>query len=230
MPSTSDTDGAQFEQLRARLTAISCRIVGSAAEAEDIVQDCYLKWQGADHATLVTPAAWLTTVVQHHSIDRLRKRARDAQAAHDAIELVPELPVALPEERLLRREALGQALACMLACLSPAERMALVLHEVADCSHADIAAALGTTPVNARQYLARARRRLREHQEQLPATEKMCRELLRRFQAAINGMDIPAMVTLLGEEQPMSVLVTPPLRLRAGDSANEAVYRPALAA
>ena len=78
MPRTTDTDGAMFEQLRPRLKAISSRIVGSEAEAEDIVQDCFLKWHDAERGALATPAAWLTTVVQHQSIDRLRTCANDA--------------------------------------------------------------------------------------------------------------------------------------------------------
>src|SRR5471032_2527575 len=116
MQRTTDTDGAIFEQLRPRLKAISRRIVGSDAEAEDIVQDCFLKWQGAEQAALVTPVAWLTTVVQHQSIDRLRKRARDTVAARTAMELMPEVPPAAPEEELLRRAALGEALARLLTC------------------------------------------------------------------------------------------------------------------
>lgn len=232
MPCTTDTDGAVFEQLRPRLKAISCRIVGSDAEAEDIVQDCFLKWQGINQAALLTPAAWLTTVVQHHSVDRLRQRGRDALAARTALELVPEVPPALPEDGLLRRAELGEALARLLACLSPSERLALVLHEVFDCEHADIGAALGSNTVNARQYLARARRRLRLRQDtaEAPASEKLCRELIRRFQAAINGMDVPAMVTLLGEEQPTSVRESPRLRGNNGACANDASYRPTLAA
>lgn len=230
MPRMIDPDGALFEQLRPRLKAISCRIVGSEAEAEDIVQDCFLKWQGAEQAALATPAAWLTTVVQHQSIDRLRKRGRDAVAARTATELVPDMPPALPEDGLLRRADLGEALARLLTCLSPAERLALVLHEVFECGHADIAAALGTTAVNARQYLARARRRLRQAEAEAPASEKLNRELIRRFQAAINGVDMPAMLTLLGEEQPVSVLDAPQLRMNAGASANDAWYGLALAA
>ena len=232
MPTTTDTDGAVFEQMRARLKAISCRIVGSEAEAEDIVQDCFLKWHGADQGTLATPAAWLTTVVQHHSIDRLRKRARDAVAARTAMELVPEVPPALPEDDLLRRAELGEALARMLACLSPSERLALVLHEVFECEHADVAAVLGTKTVNARQHLARARRRLREEKGEAPPDEKLCRELIRRFQAAINGLDVPAMMSLLAEDPPMSVLgTTPPsMRFYAGACANDASYRLAMTA
>jgi RNA polymerase sigma-70 factor (ECF subfamily) len=121
-------------------------------------------------------------VVQHHSIDRLRKRGRDAIAAKAALELAPDAAPAPPEDTLLRRAEIGEALARLLACLSPSERLALVLHEVFECEHADIAAALGTKAVNARQHLARARRRLREAANETSAGEKLNRELVRRFQ------------------------------------------------
>jgi RNA polymerase sigma-70 factor (ECF subfamily) len=205
MPRTPDTDGVLFEQLRPRLTAISRRIVGSEAEAEDIVQDCFLKWHRTEQAALETPAAWLTTVVQHHSIDRLRKRQRDEAAERTASELVPDAVPAPPEDGLLRRAELGEALARLLACLSASERLALVLHDVFECEHADIAALLGTRAANARQHLARARRRLRlrEDPAAAPAEEKLCRDLVRRFQAALNGLDVPAMMLLLAAEQPL---------------------------
>lgn len=230
MPITTDPDGSSFEQLRPRLTAISRRIVGSAAEAEDIVQDCFLTWHGAGQPAPATPAAWLTTVVRHRSIDRLRKRARDELAARSAFELAPAEPPAAPEEILLRRAELGEAFARLLARLSPSERLALVLHEVFDCSHADIAAILGTQAANARQHLARARRRLREDKAGMLPEEKLCRELVLRFQAAINGMDLPAVLTLLADEQPVSVHVLAPLRMRAGACANDRSYRLELAA
>jgi RNA polymerase sigma factor (sigma-70 family) len=222
MPCTTDTAGALFEQLRPRLKAISLRIVGSEADAEDVVQDCFLKWHGTARDALETPAAWLTTVVRNQSIDRLRRRVREALAAHAALELVPAVEPAAPEDALLRRAELGEALARLLACLSPAERLALVLHDVLDCSHADIAAALGLTPATARQHLSRARRRLRAHADDPPPDEKLCRELIRRFHAALDGLDVPAMVTLLGESQPLAV--------RASTCANDASYAVLLAA
>ncbi|MYM25807.1 sigma-70 family RNA polymerase sigma factor [Duganella sp. FT135W] len=200
-----DTDTAIFEQLRPRLKAISSRIVGNDAEAEDIVQDCFLKWRNVEQAALETPAAWLTTVVQHHSIDRLRKRARDATAAHTAMELTPDATTVQPEDALLLRAEMGDALVRMLACLSTSERLALVLHEVFECEHADIAATLGINAANARQHLARARRRLREAADEPPASEKLNRELVQRFHAAIHGIDAPAIITLLGDGQPLSV-------------------------
>jgi RNA polymerase sigma-70 factor (ECF subfamily) len=225
-----DTDGAIFEQLRPRLKAISFRIVGSEAEAEDVVQDCFLKWHGTEQRALATPAAWLTTVVQHQSIDRLRKRVRDEVAACSAMELLPAVPPAPPEDDLLRRAELGEALARLLACLSPLERLALVLHEVFEWEHADIAATLGTKAVNARQYLTRARRRLSEGKGEASPDEKLCRELIRRFQLALNNLDVPAMLTLLAEEQPVFLRESPQLRLQAGTCANDASYSLALAA
>jgi len=197
-----DTHGTLFEQLRPRLKAISYRIIGSEAEAEDVVQDCFLKWHGAEQQTLVTPAAWLTTIVQHHSIDRLRKRARDMQAAHAATELAAEADPAPPESTLLLRAELAEALARLLA-LSPAERLALVLHDVFECAHADIAAILGAKEATARQHVSRARRRLREHNEPAPE-EKLNRDLVRRFHAALHGLDTPAVVRLLTDIQPQA--------------------------
>ena len=211
-----------FERLRARLTAISRRIVGSTADAEDIVQDCFFKWLAADRAALATPAAWLMTVVQRQSIDRLRQRAREAQAVQWSAELAPAIVPEPPDADELLRGELAGALARMLACLSPSERLALVLHEVLECGHADIAAVLGTTVANARQHLARARRRLRARQAEATLEEKLCRALVLRFQAALHGRDVAALVTLLADEQPMSVHAAPAVHGRACD--NDAAY------
>jgi RNA polymerase sigma factor (sigma-70 family) len=203
MPSTIDHAAALFEQLRPRLTAISRRIVGSDAEAQDIVQDCFMKWQATDQAAVTTPAAWLTTVARRQAIDVLRQRARGM-----AVEQAIALPAAgaPPEQTLLDRAEMTVALARLLALLSPAERLALVLHEAFDCRAADIAAALGTSAVNARQHLSRARRRLRQAQAGQDVDDKLARELVRHFQAAIDGQDVPAMVNLLADSQPVSVL------------------------
>jgi RNA polymerase sigma-70 factor (ECF subfamily) len=97
------------------------------------------------------------------------------------------------------------------------------LHEVFDCEHADIAAVLGTKAATARQHLARARRRLRSQQGETPPDEKLCRELIRRFQAALDGIDVPAMVSLLGDQQPVFVREAP-------QCANDASYDISLAA
>lgn len=230
MPRITDPDGALFERLRPRLHAISRRIVGSEAEAEDIVQDCFLKWQSTDQTVLTTPVAWLTRVVQHQSIDRLRQRQRDHLAAHTALELAPDDAPAPPESDLLRRADLGEALVQLLTRLSPSERLALVLHEVFECEHADIAAVLGTKPVNARQHLARARRRLRDAAAQaLPIDEQPEQEQIRQFQMALTRLDVPALLTLLGE--PTAMLYTGPrCRMGATACANEGVFGVLMAA
>ena len=256
LPHTDDANrtraGDAFERLRPRLTAIGRRIVGSDAEAEDVVQDCFLKWLAADRAALDTPAAWLTTVVRHGAIDRLRARARDGEAlaalaldpANDAGYHAADCSGATsPEDALLRRAELAEGLARLLALPSPAERVALVLHDALDCAHADIAALLGILPATARQHVSRARRRLRAHADETvdktagDAAEKRCRERVRRFQAAINGMDVPALAALLADEQPMSVLAAPAPSVVRPDAgacacacANDARYATLLAA
>ncbi|MBV7537763.1 sigma-70 family RNA polymerase sigma factor [Duganella sp. sic0402] len=200
-----------FEQLRPRLKAISLRIVGSDAEAEDVVQDCFLKWHGAEQQALTMPAAWLTTVVRHQSIDRLRRRARDAMASHIALEMTPQSAPTTPDDRLLRQAELAEALARLLA-LSPAERLALVLHEVFEREHADIAATLGSKAANARQHLSRARRRLREDKDAQASEQQLNRDLVQRFHAAIHELDAPTVVRLLTDVQPQAC-------------ANDACYR-----
>lgn len=150
---------------------------------------------------------------------------REALAADTAALLVPVGSTVTPEEPLLRGVAVAEALAQLLAHLSPSERLALVLHEVFDCDHADIAAVPGTKPVNARQHLARARRRLQEAEAPDAHHEKLNRDLVRRFQLALDGIDLPAMVALLAHEQPFFVPAAPQLQLRAGACANDASYR-----
>lgn len=233
MPRTPEPDAALFEQLRPRLTAISRRIVGSQADAEDIVQDSFIKWQHAERQTLATPAAWLTTVVRHGSIDHLRRRLREQTALHGADAPAAEAIVPTPEDQLVQRAELDAALARMLACLSPAERLALVLHEVFDCPHADIAALLGARVDAARQHLARARRRLRQAVDgdgNITPDDKLCRDLIRRFHAALDGADIPAMTLILCGEQPLFISEAPQPRAHAGASANDACYRLAVVA
>jgi len=111
----------------------------------------------------------------------------------------------------------------VLARLSPSERLALVLHEVFECPHADIAAALGRRIDNARQHLARARRRLRERATETPPDQKLCRDLIRRFHAALHGADIPAITLLLMGGQAMFV-ADAQIEARGAASANDACY------
>jgi RNA polymerase sigma-70 factor (ECF subfamily) len=221
MQYTQDTDTDLFVRLRPRLKRISQRIVRDEAAAEDIVQDCFVKWHGAAKGTLTTPAAWLTTLIKHHSIDHLRKHHREAHAAQIVTDLLPLPSPALPEDRLLVQAELGTALFCMRKSLSGAERLVFVLHESLEFKHAAIAAALGTTPVNTRQHLARARKKLCKERMLKTADDKLCRDLIRRFQIALDGRDVPTIIALLADEQPMFVY-QPSTKLDG--CANDALY------
>jgi RNA polymerase sigma factor (sigma-70 family) len=227
MQYTPDTDTDMFVRLRPRLKRISQRIVRDEAAAEDIVQDCFFKWHGTEKGALTTPAAWLTTLIKHHSIDYLRALHREANAVQIANEQLPIPSPALPEDHLLLQAELGAALLCMRKSLSRAERLVFVLHESLEFKHAAIAAALGTTPVNTRQHLARARKRICKEKGLRTSNEKLCRDLIRRFQIALDGRDVPAIIALLADDQPMFVYQP---SVHTGESANDALYHVKMAA
>ena len=182
-----------FETLRPRLLAISYRILSSRAEAEDVIQETYLKWHRADRDALLAPAAWLTTVVRHLSIDRLRQCRRETAAAADGQAQAPS-----PEDLLCRRADLALAFALLHERLSPDERIALVLHTAFECEHAEIAAELGTTASNSRQLLHRARERILREPARRPVGERLSRELIQDFLLAMQGLDKQAVMTLVG--------------------------------
>ncbi|MEC9345687.1 MAG: RNA polymerase sigma-70 factor [Pseudomonadota bacterium] len=150
-----------FAAARPRLLKLAYRMLGSAAEAEDAVQDAYIRWHGTDRAAVREPAAWLTTVVTRLCVDRLR--AARTVREHYVGPWLPE-PVltgpATPRERLELAEGLTMALLVVMEALTPAERAAFILREAFDYDYADIAAVLETTEVNARQLVSRARRQV----------------------------------------------------------------------
>jgi len=153
---------SRFEAERRRLTAIANRLLGSRAEAEDVVQEAWLRWQTVDTALLVTPLAWLTAVTTRLAIDRLRRlqSERAAQATQWLAE--PWLDDVAPsaEDQAARTAALAEALRIVCEQLSEAERVAFVLHEALDMDYAQISARLGKTAAHCRQLVHRARQRL----------------------------------------------------------------------
>ncbi|MFP3247547.1 MAG: sigma factor, partial [Paraburkholderia sp.] len=130
-----------FEAARARLVALAYRMLGSRAEAEDVVQDVWLKWHLADTREVRAPAAWLTTITTRLAIDRLRhlQLERSARAAGWMPE--PWLDEVAPsaEELALRSAQMSYGLMLLLERLKPDERAAFVLHEAFDCDYAEIA-------------------------------------------------------------------------------------------
>jgi len=153
---------SRFEAARARLTSIAYRMLGSRAEAEDVVQDAWLKWHAAADEAVRTPLAWLTTVTTRLAIDRIRRlqceqsvRASGYLAQPWTDELAPSA-----EDEALHASSVSQAVALLFECLSADERAAFVLHEAFDFDYAQIAEVVGKTPAHCRQLAHRARRRL----------------------------------------------------------------------
>lgn len=150
---SADAAGALGEH-RALLWRIAYRMLGSASDADDVLQDVALRWLAADRVAIHQPRAWLISVCSRLCISELR-RARRAREAY----VGPWLPEPVAEAR---EDALSLGALLRLQRLKPLERIALVLHESVGMSHGEIAAMVGRTPVACRQALARARRRLRE--------------------------------------------------------------------
>ena len=154
--------GERFETHRPRLTSIAYRMLGSVGEAEDAVQDAWLRLSRADVSTIRDLEGWLITAVARVSIDHLRSRRARAQEANrlpDPI-VVRDDPID-PEAAALLSEALGLAFMVVLDRLTPAERIAFVLHDALGLPFDEIAAILGKTTPATRQLASRARRRVR---------------------------------------------------------------------
>jgi RNA polymerase sigma-70 factor (ECF subfamily) len=151
-----------FEAARARLTSIAYRMLGSRAEAEDIVQDAWLKWHAAAQGDLRTPAAWLTTVTTRLAIDRIRRLQSEQTARMNESLTQPWVDELAPsaEDEALRAAAVSEAVALLFERLSDDERAAFVLHEAFECDYAEIADVVGKTPAHCRQLAHRARQRL----------------------------------------------------------------------
>ncbi|MFR9802250.1 RNA polymerase sigma factor SigJ [Pseudonocardia sp. RS010] len=149
-----------FEELRPHLLGVGYRITGSLADAEDAVQEAWLRW--SDHAAGVrNPRAWLTTVVGRICLDRLTSAA--ARRETYVGPWLPEPLVTTPDDEgplaaVVRREDVRLAALLLLERLTPAQRVALVLHDALGAAHAEIAAVLGCSEEAARQHAARARR------------------------------------------------------------------------
>ena len=156
-----DTD--RFEASRNRLASLAYRLLGSAAEAEDAVQDAFLHWQAADRRRIEVPAAWLTKVVTHLCLDRLRSaRARRERAAGAWLPepLLDGDPMLGPADTVEQRESVSLAVLTLMERLAPLERAVYVLREAFSYSHAEIGEILDITESASQQHLHRARRRI----------------------------------------------------------------------
>ncbi|MFM0207394.1 sigma-70 family RNA polymerase sigma factor [Paraburkholderia sediminicola] len=193
---------SSFEAVRARLLALAYRMLGSRAEAEDVVQDVWLKWHLADTQAVQTPAAWLTTITTRVAIDRLRhvRRERASQAAGWLPE--PWLDEVAPsaEELALRAAEMSYGVMLLLERLKPDERAAFVLHEAFECDYAEIAKILDRTPASCRQIVHRAKARLQRAGAPLERADPAAHaRIVERLRTALEAQDRAGLLRLFSD-------------------------------
>jgi len=190
---------AEFERHRRLLFSIAYRMLGSVADAEDILQDAFIRWQRASKTEVKSPKAFLITVVSRLCISHLQSaRARREEYVG---EWLPE-PLATGVENQPSRivqvdESVAMALLLLLERLTPVERAVYLLQDIFDYTHAEIAKTLDLTEANCRQLLHRAREHVRLARPRFKASEKEHREVLERFQEAAASGNMDNLLALL---------------------------------
>lgn len=185
----------RFEALRAGLRRVATGVLGSADEADDAVQETWLRLQRHGGADVEHLAAWTTTVVGRVCLDLLRRRAVRREEPLEPQR--PDLPGGrAPDDEVELREQLGHALLVVLDVLTPPERVALVLHDVFAVPFDEVAAVLGRSDVATRKLASRARRRVQGAVAGTP-DEARRREVVRAFLAAAREGDLPALLAVL---------------------------------
>ena len=187
-----------FEALRGRLFGLAYRMLGSRTDAEDVVQDAYVRWHQADRATIRTPEAWLVTTTTRLAIDRLRamRTMREAYVGPWLPEPLVQDGAEAPDYRATLASDLSMAFLLLLERLAPEERAAFLLHDVFETGYPDIARMLGKTETACRQIVARARQRVRGDRQRFEATQEEKARLLESFTAAMEARDEQALLTL----------------------------------
>ncbi|MFJ8655669.1 sigma-70 family RNA polymerase sigma factor [Streptomyces rochei] len=195
---------AQFEAGRGRLASLAYRLLGSAADAEDAVQDTFLRWQAADRERVAVPDAWLTKVLTNLCLDRLRSaQARHERAAGDWLPepLLAGDPMLDPADTVEQRESVSLAVLTLMERLAPVERAVYVLREAFSYTHAEIAGILDITESASQQHAHRARERVtaerRRSGETDPAT---ARRVVEEFLAAATSGRTERLVALLTDD------------------------------
>lgn len=196
-----NTQTTIFQQYMPRLYGIAYRMLGSRADAEDILQEAYLRWHQANTEEVQRPEAWLVTTVSRLCIDRLRA-ARVEREAY----IGPWLPeplltgdVAPPDHRAVLASDLSIAFLVILERLAPEERAAFLLHDIFDCEYAEIARILGKSEAACRQIVHRARERVRRARPRFAASESARLALLNQFVAAMTARDQDALLALFAQ-------------------------------
>jgi RNA polymerase sigma factor (sigma-70 family) len=188
----------RFESHRSHLRAVAYRMLSSASEADDAVQEAWLRLNGSNPSEIANLGGWLTTVVSRVCLDMLRSRRSRREEALDA-EVVEPIANSRsdPEQETLLADSVGVALLVVLDTLSPAERVAFVLHDVFDLPFDEIAPIVDRTPDAARQLASRARRRVRGGEITSNSDLKSQRVVVDAFLAALRAGDFEGLLAVL---------------------------------
>jgi RNA polymerase sigma factor (sigma-70 family) len=217
----------QFEEHRNHLQAVAYRMLGSASEAQDAVQEAWIRLSRSDSAAVANLGGWLTTVVARVALDMLRSRSSRREEPLDGFRPAPvaEGPRSDPEHEAVLAESVGLALHVVLERLNPAERVAFVLHDLFAVPFDDIAVILERSPDAAKQLASRARRRVQAGTANPDGDLGRSRAVVEAFLAASRGGDLGGLLSLLA---PDVVLRADAATVRAGAAA-EAVGADAVA-
>lgn len=212
-----------FESHRPKLYGLAYRMLGVRAEAEDVLQDAYLRWTDGDRSEVRSSEAWLTTSVTRLAIDRLRKlkTEREAYFGPWLPEPLAEQDLATPELAAEMQDDVSIAFLTLLEALAPEERAAFVLHDVLDDDYVDIAEALGKTESACRQLVHRARERVTAKRRRFQVDDATRRRMLERFIAIAATGDRKKIVQLFSSDAVMT---------SDGGGKVRAVFRPLLGA
>jgi RNA polymerase sigma-70 factor, ECF subfamily len=191
-----------FTTDRPLLFSIAYRMLGSASDAEDVLQDAWLRYRGVDPSTIRTPKAFATTIVTRLCLDRLKsaQRTREDYVGPWLPEPVLTSEVEGPDTMLQRAESVTLAFLVLLEKLSPEERAVFLLKDIFEYEHAEIADILGTTVDNSRQLLHRAKARLAQGRPRLTGTFVSRRAIAERFARAFSSGDHEELTALLANE------------------------------
>ena len=198
VPDAVDID--TFSEHREVLLAIAYRMLGSVADAQDAVQDAWLRWASADHSAVRQPRAYLIRTISRLCLDRLR-----SATSRREVYLGPWLPEPLATDpdvadEVAQAESVSMALLVVLETLSPLERAVFVLREAFDLPYGEIARVVDRTEANCRQLAARARRHVAERRPRFDPPAERRDELVRQFFAACEAGDVGGLERMLAED------------------------------
>ena len=218
MDEEKESLAGKFEADRSRLRSVAYRMLGSRSEAEDAVQEAWLRLSRTDAGGVENLGGWLTTVVARVCLDMLRQRKsrrEDPLDTEGPDDIASEQESDNPEHEIAMADSVGLAMLVVLETLAPAERVAFVLHDMFDLPFDEIAPIVGRSPTAARQLASRARRRVQGTPTPPQSDRSRQREIVEAFLAASRGGDFAALLAVL---DPDVVFRADPAAMRLGSA------------